>query len=66
MAKQRGFQMLYADSYLTRDEFRSMFDHSLLDKLRADLGAESAFPEPYDKVCYKAPTKGEDKKVKRS
>ena len=27
-----GFQMMYADSYMTRDEFRAMFDHSLYDR----------------------------------
>merc|ERR1712039_311039 len=53
VAKVSGFQMLYADSYMTRDEFRAMFDHSLLDKARLDLKAKGAFPEPYDKVCHK-------------
>jgi delta24-sterol reductase len=53
VARKQGFQMLYADSYMTRDEFRSMFDHRLLDKLRVKLKADSAFPEPYAKVCYK-------------
>jgi delta24-sterol reductase len=27
-----GFQMMYADSYMTRDEFRQMFDHTLYDR----------------------------------
>ena len=27
-----GFQMMYAESSLTRDEFRTMFDHSLYDR----------------------------------
>ena len=27
-----GFQMMYADSYMTREEFREMFDHSLYDR----------------------------------
>lgn len=44
--------MLYADSYLTREEFREMFDHSLYDKLR--VGSTDAFPEVYDKVCRAA------------
>jgi delta24-sterol reductase len=62
VASKRGFQMLYADSYLTRDEFRSMFDHSLLDKLRVNLRAEGVFPEPWAKVCYKPKelTNGQD------
>ena len=47
--------MLYADSYLTRDEFRTMFDHSLYDKMRDKLSdSKKAFPEVYDKVNRKA------------
>ncbi|KAK2159843.1 hypothetical protein LSH36_145g06026 [Paralvinella palmiformis] len=50
-----GFQMLYADSYMTRDEFRAMFDHSLYDKMRNELcDSKKAFPEIYDKVNRKA------------
>ncbi|XP_792094.3 delta(24)-sterol reductase [Strongylocentrotus purpuratus] len=48
--KVNGFQMLYADSYMTREEFREMFDHSLYDKLRKNLKCEGAFPEVYDKI----------------
>jgi len=44
------FQMLYADSYLTCEEFRQMFDHSLYDVMRKRLGCDGAFPEVYDKV----------------
>merc|ERR1719510_195892 len=49
-----GFQMMYADSYMTRDEFRSMFDHTLYDKVRDKLGCRGNFPEIYDKVNKKA------------
>ncbi|XP_064604727.1 delta(24)-sterol reductase-like [Liolophura sinensis] len=49
-----GFQMLYADSYMTREEFRDMFDHSLYDKMRKRLQCTTAFPEVYDKVSRKA------------
>nr|XP_039255655.1 delta(24)-sterol reductase-like [Styela clava] len=46
-----GFQMLYADSYMTREEFYDMFDHSLYDKMRKSLPmCEKALPEVYDKV----------------
>lgn len=45
-----GWQACYTDLFATRKEFRAMFDHSLLDACRARLGAEDAFPEPYDKV----------------
>ncbi|XP_072173012.1 delta(24)-sterol reductase-like [Diadema setosum] len=48
--KVNGFQMLYADSYMTREEFREMFDHSLYDKLRKELDCKRAFPEVYDKI----------------
>jgi len=44
------FQMLYADSYLTFEEFRQMFDHSLYDAMRKQFACDGAFPEVYDKV----------------
>ena len=47
------FQMLYADSYLSREDFRKMFDHSLYDRLRKSLDCEKAFPEVYGKVNRK-------------
>ncbi|KAK6179008.1 hypothetical protein SNE40_011465 [Patella caerulea] len=50
----KGFQMLYADSYLDRNEFHEMFDHSLYDKMRTSLNCKSAFPEVYDKINRKA------------
>ena len=43
--------MLYADSYMTREEFHKMFDHRLYNKMREDLGCEGMFPQIYDKVC---------------
>lgn len=46
-----GFQMLYAECYMTREEFHEMFDHTLYDKLRKKLNCKKAFPEIYDKVC---------------
>merc|ERR1712107_775503 len=49
-----GFQMMYADSYMTRDEFRDMFDHSLYDMMRKKLGCEGNFPQVFDKVNKKA------------
>ncbi|KAF7268520.1 hypothetical protein GWI33_018395 [Rhynchophorus ferrugineus] len=50
----QGFQMLYADTYMTREEFRKMFDHTLYDKLRTKLECKEAFPEVYDKVSRAA------------
>ncbi|XP_007428264.1 delta(24)-sterol reductase [Python bivittatus] len=49
-----GFQMLYADCYMTREEFWEMFDGSLYHKLRQQLQCNKAFPEVYDKVCKAA------------
>jgi len=46
----KGFQMMYADSYMTREEFRAMFDHTLYDTMRQKLKCEGRFPEVYDKV----------------
>ncbi|XP_026760256.2 delta(24)-sterol reductase-like [Galleria mellonella] len=46
-----GFQMLYADTYTTLEEFRQMFDHTLYDKVRDSLPfCKEAFPEIYGKV----------------
>lgn len=45
--------MLYADSYLSREDFRRMFDHSLYDRIRQKLDCQKAFPEVYDKVNRK-------------
>nr|XP_061790164.1 delta(24)-sterol reductase-like [Nerophis lumbriciformis] len=49
-----GFQMLYADVYMDRDEFWEMFDGQLYHKLREELGCKDAFPEVYDKICKAA------------
>lgn len=49
-----GFQMLYADCYMSREEFWEMFDGSLYQKLRQKLGCKNAFPEVYDKICKAA------------
>lgn len=46
----QGFQMLYADSYRTQEEFRKMFDHRLYDKVRERMNCDEAFPEVYDKI----------------
>lgn len=49
-----GFQMLYADTYTTKEEFRKMFNHTLYDKLRTKLECREAFSEVYDKVSRAA------------
>jgi delta24-sterol reductase len=45
-----GYPFLYADTFMTREEFRQMFDLSLYDEVRKKYGAEGAFPELYDKI----------------
>ncbi|XP_006005558.1 delta(24)-sterol reductase [Latimeria chalumnae] len=49
-----GFQMLYADCYMNREEFWDMFDGSLYQKLRDQLNCKEAFPEVFDKICKAA------------
>ncbi|KAG7250522.1 hypothetical protein CRUP_036883, partial [Coryphaenoides rupestris] len=49
-----GFQMLYADVYMDREEFWEMFDGQLYHKLREELGCKDAFPEVYNKICKSA------------
>ena len=48
--KVKGYQMLYADTYATKEEFEEMFDHTLYKKMREKLQCEGAFPEVYGKV----------------
>ncbi len=50
----RGFQMLYADSYMNEAEFESMFDHTLYDEMRRRYNCDKAFPRVYNKVNRKA------------
>lgn len=50
-----GFQATYTDLFCTEREFRLMFDHTLLDKVRTRLDAHDAFPTVYCKV---SPEKG--------
>ncbi|XP_067008969.2 delta(24)-sterol reductase [Anabrus simplex] len=54
VAKVKGFQMLYADSFRSREEFRNMFDHTLYDKLRNKYDCKEAFPDVYDKASKSA------------
>lgn len=50
----QGFQMLYADVYLDRPAFEDMFDHTLLDKVRARVNANGALPTPFEKTCRRS------------
>ncbi|XP_047443506.1 delta(24)-sterol reductase [Mugil cephalus] len=49
-----GFQMLYADVYMDKEEFWEMFDGQLYHRLRDELGCKEAFPEVYEKICKSA------------
>jgi len=50
MRKNRGYQGNYGYTYQTREEYRGMYNHTLYDEVRKEIGADKAFPEPYDKV----------------
>lgn len=45
-----GYSFLYADIFMTRNEFEQMFDLSLYEVVRKKYKAEGAFPHLYDKV----------------
>jgi len=50
----KGYQALYADTYMSLDEFREMFDHSLYDELRKEYKCNEVLPEIYNKVSKEA------------
>jgi len=45
---------MYAGTYLNIDEFKTMFDHRLYDRIRQNLRCKYNFPEVYNKVNRKA------------
>lgn len=45
-----GYSFLYADIFMTRQEFEQMFDLTLYEKCRQRYHADGAFPHLYDKV----------------
>uniref|UniRef100_A0A7S3AHQ5 Uncharacterized protein n=1 Tax=Haptolina ericina TaxID=156174 RepID=A0A7S3AHQ5_9EUKA len=45
-----GWAPYYTDIFCTRLEYRQMFDHTLWERVRKRVGADTAFGEPYDKV----------------
>ncbi|KAJ8716944.1 hypothetical protein PYW08_005343 [Mythimna loreyi] len=45
-----GYSFLYADIFMTREEFEVMFDLSLYEQVRKKYSADGAFPHLYDKV----------------
>lgn len=49
--EHRGYQALYARTFMSREDFRAMFDHAGYDRLRERLPyCRQAFDEVYDKV----------------
>lgn len=46
----RGFQMLYADTYTTKEEFYHMFSHDHYFKMKKKYDSDGAFPEIFSKV----------------
>nr|XP_002125856.3 delta(24)-sterol reductase-like [Ciona intestinalis] len=45
-----GYSFLYADIFMTKEEFHEMFDLTLYEQCRVKYGAVGAFPHLYDKV----------------
>jgi len=51
--KVHGHQMLYATSYQTDDEFRTMFNHVHYDEMKSKYDPFRRFPQVFEKVCLK-------------
>jgi delta24-sterol reductase len=45
-----GYPFLYADTFMTREEFGQMFNLDLYEKVRVRYHAEGSFPHLYDKI----------------
>jgi len=45
-----GYHFMYADTFLTREEFEDMFDLTSYEQVRKKYHAEGAFPHVYDKT----------------
>eukprot|EP01126_Amoeba_proteus_P050913 TRINITY_DN6053_c0_g1_i4.p1 TRINITY_DN6053_c0_g1~~TRINITY_DN6053_c0_g1_i4.p1 ORF type:complete len:399 (-),score=71.19 TRINITY_DN6053_c0_g1_i4:159-1355(-) len=45
-----GYNFLYADTFLTEEEFSEMFDLTLYKQVRSKYGCEGAFPTLYQKI----------------
>ena len=48
--EKKGYHLLYADIFMTKQEFETMFNHTHYRAMRKKYRAENAFPEVYDKV----------------
>ena len=45
-----GYSFLYADTFMTSEEFTQMFDHVLYERVRERYAAKGAFPSLFDKT----------------
>ena len=59
------FQMMYADSYMTKQEFEQMFDHTLYYEMRQKYDCLKAFPNIYEKVSKAARTGKQSQKEEK-
>eukprot|EP00924_Labyrinthula_sp_SR-Ha-C_P013583 augustus_masked-scaffold_5-processed-gene-7.48-mRNA-1 protein AED:0.41 eAED:0.43 QI:0/-1/0/1/-1/1/1/0/488 len=48
--KHGGAPFLYADTFMSREEFEDMFDLTLYEEVRKKYNAEGSFPHLYDKT----------------
>lgn len=48
--ENRGFQLLYADVFISRQEFEKMFNLTLYERMRIKFNANHAFPHVWDKI----------------
>lgn len=48
--KKAGYHLLYADIFMTREEFEEMFNHQHYQSMRRKYHAEHVFPDVYEKV----------------
>ena len=46
----KGYQALYADTYMSPEDFQKMFDHSLYNQLRSRYSCDGALPSIYEKT----------------
>jgi len=54
-----GYQALYAESYMTKEEYTEMFNPELYEKVREKLPlCKEGFPHIYQKICRKGRNSG--------
>lgn len=48
--EKAGYHLLYADIFMTREEFEAMFNHQHYQAMRKKYHAEYVFPDVYEKI----------------